>query len=397
MDKDDAMEKATSIAELKKFFKDFTAAEAPGRIEFLGNHLDYNGGRVVGTAIDAIVCALAKPLDNNKVRLFSETFEDAVIESTLERLDRKEGREFWANYPIGILKVLQMEGLAPPSGFELILTTDLPQSAGLSSSAAVELATALALLQLGNHNLKKDELARLCRKAENEFVGLPCGILDQGVSAHGEKDHLVIIDCSKEHFETVPMPKQTEFWIFDSGIKHDLVDSLYKTRHRECLDALDCLRKNHPELPFLAAATIPMLDSKQLPGKLKRRTRHVIEETARVDKAVKLLRSGGAPHEIGTLLFESHESSKALFENSMHELDFLVESLGTCHGVLGARLTGGGFGGAVMGWTTKQFSKSSAEKVADSYKEKFGYSPKVHNFKASDGARAIDPLKKPMD
>ena len=229
--------------------RDARSAIAPGRVEFLGNHLDYNGGKVLGAAIDGIVCALARPREKRTIRLFSETFEDAVVLASLDDLSQREGRESWANYPLGILWTLKEEGLSPPAGFELILTTDLPISAGLSSSAAVELATALALLQLGGHTLEKVELARLCRRAENEFVGLPCGILDQGVSAFGEKDHLVLIDCSKETFATLPLPNDTCLWVFDTGIKHDLVDSLYTTRHEECSQALTMLRKLHPALP----------------------------------------------------------------------------------------------------------------------------------------------------
>ena len=221
--------KAQSLQAYREYMKDFRSAEAPGRIEFLGNHIDYNGGKVLGAAINGIVCALARPLKEQTIRLFSESFENDVIETSLNDISPRKGSESWANYPLGVLWSLKEAKLAPPSGFELILTTDLPLAAGLSSSAAVELATALALLQLGEHELGKSNLARLCRRAENEFVGVPCGILDQGVCAHGEKDHLVLIDCEKENFSTVPLPQNSCLWIFDTGIKHDLVDSLYAT------------------------------------------------------------------------------------------------------------------------------------------------------------------------
>ncbi|SVD92203.1 uncharacterized protein METZ01_LOCUS445057, partial [marine metagenome] len=231
-----------SIAAYRESMKDARMAEAPGRIEFLGNHVDYNGGKVLGAAIDGKVCALALPHDEKTIRLFSETFEEAVVETSLDDLSKQKEEASWANYPLGILWAMQERGLAPTTGFNLVFTSDLPLSAGLSSSAAIELATALALLQLGNHSLGKLELSKLCQRAENEFVGMPCGLLDQGVSAHGEEDRLVLIDCLQENFSTLPLPADTCLWILDTGIKHDLVDSLYSPRHAECAQALEVLR-----------------------------------------------------------------------------------------------------------------------------------------------------------
>ena len=375
--------------------QDSREAAAPGRIEFLGNHIDYNGGKVLGAAINGIVCALVRPREEQTIRLFSESFENDVVETSLNDLSSRKGSEFWANYPLGVLWALKEAGRAPSSGFELILTTDLPLAAGLSSSAAVELATALALIQLGGHELGKSDLARLCRRAENEFVGLPCGILDQGVSAYGEKDHLVLIDCEKENFSTLPLPKHTCLWIFDTGIKHDLVDSLYTTRHSECSQALKLLKKRKPALPCLAAASEGLLTSSNLPDPLSKRTLHVIEETARVDRAIELLQDEAPPKEIGKLLFASHASSRDLFENSCPELDFLVDDLRGHPSVLGARLTGGGFGGAVLAWTDHEFSQTEAKVTAIAFRRTFGCDPKIHRFEASQGARIIDPLEKP--
>ncbi len=389
-----ASERGSSSTSYRKLMKDARMAQAPGRIEFLGNHVDYNGGRVLGAAIDGIVCALAIPREDPSIRLFSETFENAVVETTLDDASARKGPESWANYPLGILWALREKGLAPTSGFELILTTDLPLSAGLSSSAAVELATALALLQLGDHTLDKTELARLCRQAENEFVGMPCGLLDQGVCAHGEVDRLVLIDCRKESFSTLPLPENTYLWTFDTGIKHDLVDSLYSTRHDECRQALEALRENQPDIPCLAEASSENLSTSSLPDTLSTRALHVIEEDARVEQAVTLLQEKAPPVEIGELLFASHASSRDLFDNSCPELDFLVDDLQGKPGVLGARLTGGGFGGAVLAWTDRKFFDTLAEETVEAYQKTFGNRPKVHKFKISHGARAIDPLPK---
>jgi galactokinase len=386
--------KALSLRAYREYMQDFRCAEAPGRIEFLGNHIDYNGGKVLGAAINGIVCALVRSRKEQTIRLFSESFENDIVETSLRNFSPRKGSESWANYPLGVLWVLKEAGLAPHSGFELTLTTDLPLAAGLSSSAAVELASALALLQLGGHELCKSDLARLCRRAENEFVGLPCGILDQGVSAYGQKDHLVLIDCEKENFSTVPLPQNTCLWIFDTGIKHDLVDSLYSTRHSECSQALKLLKKGEPALPCLAAASEELLTSTDLPEPLSKRALHVVEENARVNLAIDLLLDGAPPKEIGQLLFASHTSSRDLFENSCPELDFLVNDLRGHPGVLGARLTGGGFGGAVLAWTEHEFSQTEAKLTATAFRRTFGCDPKIHRFEASQGAGITDPLEK---
>ena len=387
--------KAQSLQAYREYMKDFRSAVAPGRIEFLGNHIDYNGGKVLGAAINGIVCALVKPLPEPRIKLFSESFQNARVETSLNDLSSRKGSESWANYPLGVLWSLKQAKLAPPSGFELILTTNLPLAAGLGSSAAVELATALALLQLNDHELEKSELARLCRRAENEFVGVPCGILDQGVSAYGKKDHLVLINCEQEEFSTLPLPKKTCLWIFDTGIKHDLVDSLYATRHSECTQALKLLKKSEPALPCLAAASESSISSANLPETLSKRALHVVEEATRVNRAIELFKGEVSPKEIGELLFASHASSRDLFENSCPELDFLVDELGKYPNVLGARLTGGGFGGAALAWTKQDFSQTEAKAVAASFRKAFGNSPKIHRFEACQGARITDPLEKP--
>ena len=163
----------------RKYMKDSVAAFAPGRIEFLGNHLDYNGGTVLGAAINAGIYGLAKPTGDDSFRLFSESFEKAVITGSINHLEKQTGEKSWGNYCLGVLKALQARELAPNHGFSLILTTDLPMAAGLSSSAAVELATSLCLLQLAGKDISKNEWVTICREAENQWVGLPCGILDQ--------------------------------------------------------------------------------------------------------------------------------------------------------------------------------------------------------------------------
>ena len=251
-----------------EFMKGAVAAFAPGRIEFLGNHLDYNGGIVLGTAINAGIYGLALPMEGTDFRLFSESFEGAEISGSMQKLEKQTGKQSWANYCLGVLRVLQDRGLAPHHGFSLTLSTDLPMSAGLSSSAAVELATAQCLLQLANQEVSKKELVNICRLAENEWVGLPCGILDQGTSAFGESNQVVRIDCAKEEYSTLPLPAKTSFWIFDTGIKHDLVDSHYGTRNQECMDALNILQNTDASIKNLAECPIALLEKTEMANNL---------------------------------------------------------------------------------------------------------------------------------
>ena len=287
--------------------------------------------------------------------------------------------------------------LAPLHGFSLILTSDLPMSAGLSSSAAVELATALCLLQLANHQVSKKELVNICRQAENEWVGLPCGILDQGTSAFGKNDQVVQIDCAKEEFSTLTLPPKTSFWIFDTGIKHDLVDSQYSTRNKECMDALNILQKNNPSIKYLAECSCSLLDETEMAENLKKRARHVVEEQNRVNLFFNGLNDGTNPRELGQILTESHTSSSRNFENSVPELDFLVDLLKREEKVLGARLTGGGFGGAVLAWTMDSFSNEEAISIANAYEREWQSRPNFHSFLPSKGAAPYDPLLKPEE
>ena len=383
-----------SREEYRKQMKDSVASFAPGRIEFLGNHLDYNGGTVLGTAINAGIYGLAQPREDDSFQLFSESFEGAVINGSIDQLEKQSGEKSWGNYCMGVLRVLQQMNLAPDRGFSLILTTDLPMAAGLSSSAAVELATALCLLQLRGRELPKSELVSLCRKAENEWVGLPCGILDQGTSAFGEKNQVVRIDCAEEAFSTLPLPDGTAFWIFDTGIKHDLVDSHYGTRNRECMEALSTLQTLDPRLKHLAHCPSKLLEKANLEEDILKRTRHVIGEQARVEQFEAGLRESKSPEMLGSLLRESHRSSSELFENSVPELDHLVHLLNEDSEVFGARLTGGGFGGAALAWTSQFFNEQRAESIAQDYFTKWDIEPKFHTFSPSRGAHSRNPLDK---
>lgn len=361
-------------------------ARAPGRIEFIGNHTDYNGGTVLGAAIDRGVWVAVAPRADGRRRLASDLRVE-VIDVPAASPEKRTGPEGWANYPLGVLAAFPHFGLRVPAGFDYLAVADLPLGAGLSSSAAIELASALAFSALAGETPPRETLVRAARLAENEFVGVPCGILDQGVSGFGCKDHLVFIDCRGPRFETVPLPEGVHFWIFNTHTKHALVDGLYAARHRECMEAARALGVAQlvEATPALVAA-----GSVRLSPVVGRRARHIVEEIARVDATVAALARGDVAG-VGRLLTASHRSSQTLFENSTVELDFLVEALIATPHVFGARLTGGGFGGAVMALTGGEFDAATAQRVADAYAARFGTAPDILHMQTGDGAELLTP------
>lgn len=377
----------------KQFFKSQFNAEpayaafAPGRIEFIGNHTDYNGGLVMGVAVTEGITVCVALRDDQNIGLVSD---GAAMEIALDDLKPIKGPASWTNYPVGVTHVMRGLGMKMPVGYNIAVTSTLPAGAGMSSSAAFELATAKALAALYGFETDTVGFARIGRKAENEFVGMPCGILDQGVSAFGEADSIVLIDCATEVFRTKQMPKDTHFWILNSNKKHALVDSAYADRFQECKDALAILQKRFPE-----AATLSQLDEAQvraceaeLGDVLFRRALHVVTENARVG-AVESALAVGDLAAVGAAISASHESSRINFENSIPELDTLVDLLKKQPYVYGARLTGGGFGGAVMAFTGAEFGAEHAAVVAAAYQAEHGLEASVIHTQAGQGAQLL--------
>lgn len=362
-------------------------ARAPGRIEFVGNHTDYNGGAVLGAAIDRSVWVAAAPGTGPRIRLATAQ-SDTVVTVPADVKLPLGGPESWANYPLGVWRSLRDFGLPAPAAFDLFVTSDLPAGAGLSSSAALELAVALALLKLAGHpGPDLATLAKLGRHAENTYVGVPCGILDQGTSAHGRADSLVHIDCRGPVFSRVPFPAGTALWVFNTRDKHALIDGLYAKRRAECESAARKLGVKL--LADLTPATLAPRLGELDPTEAKR-ARHVVEEHARVAGVGEALARGDLAA-AGRLLVASHRSSQHLFENSTPALDALVDRLECEPGVHGARLTGGGFGGAAMAFTTAEFTSAQAEAVAANHAKLFGRPPEVLRLQVADGATLLSP------
>ncbi|MDR1789689.1 MAG: galactokinase [Opitutaceae bacterium] len=360
-----------------------SAARAPGRIEFIGNHTDYNGGPVLGAAINRSVWAAAAPSPNGLLNFSSEGHPPVSVDPNAPA--KLSGPASWANYPLGVWLQLPKFGLRQPAAFDLHVASDLPPGLGLSSSAAIELATALALAALSGASASRETFVKLARAAENEFVGMPCGILDQGCSGFGKKDHLVHIDCRLPAFSNIPLPAGVRLWMFNPHAKHALTDGFYAARHAECQQAAAALN-----VPFLANASPDQLEAAaySLPEIPLKRARHVIGEIARVRQVCDALARGDLS-ETGRLLTASHRSSQHLFENSIPELDNLVDLLAAHPGVLGARLSGGGFGGSVMALTTAAFTLKQAEQIAFAHHQKFHVFPDFLPLQADAGAELL--------
>ncbi len=362
-------------------------ASAPGRVEIIGNHTDYNGGTVVGAGISQrleVACSLRT---DGVIRIAS----DNVVETSAETYQESSLPE-WTRYPLGVFDELRMlEIIKADVGFDLAVVSEIPQGEGLASSAAFELATAIALTALCRslaQGSERSALVRIAHRAENRFVGVPCGLLDQTVVGFARAGFLVVLDASTGRHHLQAVPDNIRLVLFRTHIRHQLLDSPYEKRHDECRVALMGLQKVIPGIRYLAhlhPVDIVAYDV-ILNDTLARRARHIVEEQRRVGRFLKALTEGDTSA-AGGLLFDSHESSKTQFENSTPEMDFLVQKLKEQRGVLGARLSGAGWGGTVLAMVDSSFEDESADQVAASYEEVFEARSPWWRSEVSDGAR----------
>jgi galactokinase len=357
--------------------RDAVSACAPGRVELLGNHTDYNEGVVLGAAINRTICVTGLT-DVRSIRITSAGFGAVEMPATNLR-PLRDAR--WANYIVGVAAELRQLGV-PIRGFNAQVRGDLPIGSGLSSSAALELATALLLLKLFPFELPLLEIARACQRAEHRYIGVQSGLLDQVISLFGRAQHAVFFDCRTEEIRTVPFPSSLALIIADSGKQRELASGEYNSRRNE----------THNAATAFGVRALRDLKSTQINERgdvsdlLRRRARHVVEENERVWLAVELLESGDG-RGFGQLMNESHESSRSNFENSTAELDLLVAIARQLHGVLGARLTGAGFGGATVTLCETDRALVVAQQLADRYALRTGTEPQVFVCEIADGAR----------
>lgn len=352
------------------------SACAPGRVELLGNHTDYNEGLVLGAAINRVICVSGMK-DDRSIRVTSPGFGEVEIEAGKLRPLRQA---HWANYILGVADELRQLGVAI-SGFTADIRGDLPFGSGLSSSAALELSTALFLLKLFPFDVSRLEIAKACQRAEHRYVCIQSGLLDQVISLFGRAQHAVFFDCRTEGIRTVPFPSSLALIIADSTRKRELASCEYNLRRTETQNAADAFGVR--ALRDLKSAQIN--EREDIPDLLRRRARHVVEENERVWRAVELLEAGDGCG-FGELMNASHESSRRNFENSAHELDLLVSIAQRLPGVLGARLTGAGFGGATVTLCEKTAARVVAQQLAKAYTGQTGIESEVFVCEIADGA-----------
>jgi galactokinase len=362
------------------------AACAPGRVEVLGNHTDYNGGYVMSAAIDrrTVVVGARRPGDGIELRILGG---DGRAESSLAGIARDE-RNTWANYLLGPIEQIMKLPQAPAlGGMALGIYGDVPLGSGLSSSASLEVATALAVQSLYPFEIGKMELAQLCQRAENEFVGVKCGLLDQFSSVFGRPDHLLYLDCLTLHEEVLAIGgSDASLVVCNSMIKHELTGGEYNERREECESAARKLGQTR-----LRDVSVSMLEAgrSKLTEKEYKRARHIVHEDDRVLEARAAVGAGDL-RAVGRLMSESHLSSRDYFENSTPELDSLSEIARSLPGCHGARLTGGGFGGCVLSLVDTGQAEPFAKLLAQTYGARIGRIPEVFVCRIGDGARQLD-------
>lgn len=359
---------------------------APGRVNLIGEHTDYTLGFVLPVALELASYIAAAPSPDGKLRIYSEHHQemrewDAGALGTLERAHH------WSDYPIGVAHELEGAGV-PVAPANLMIRSSVPEGSGLSSSAALEVSAAFAFLR--GRAFPPVDLARLCQRAEVEFVGMPCGIMDQYISIFGRENSAVQIDCRSLEHRFVQLPPGIAFLAVNTMVKHALAGSAYKDRVAECAAALAGIRRRFPQAQSLRDVSLEQLITakSELPHVVARRARHVVTENARVERFVEASESGDLPL-MGRLLVESHRSLQHDYEVSCVELDFLVDTAISLDGVYGSRMTGGGFGGCTVTMLRPETEERFRTEITKAYEEKFQVSPMIYTCKPSDGAAEL--------
>ena len=356
-------------------------ARAPGRVNLIGDHTDYNEGFVLPMAIDRAVWIAVRPRDDARVLVYSLDFDRPADFDLGQELQHATG---WEEYVRGIAWALQERnrGAQRHHGWEGVVVSDVPSGAGLSSSAALELATARAFLGAWTQPWSASEMARVAQRAENEWVGVNCGIMDQLISAGGEEGHALLIDCRSLATRTVPLPERAAVMVLDTATRRGLVDSAYNERRAQCEDAAR----------FFGVRALRDVDEQTFEARagdmepiVRKRARHVITENARTLAAAAALEAADLPR-LGRLMDESHASLRDDFEVSRAELDIMVSVARSQNGVHGVRMTGAGFGGCAVALVERDASSSVLSEVGERYTAITGLVPTLYLCSAAAGA-----------
>ena len=360
-----------------------TVVRAPGRVNLIGEHTDYNGGFVLPMAIDRAVWIALRPRRDGVVKVHSLDYRE---EASFALANVHKGEHGWIEYLKGVAWVLQEDGLGEKlAGWEGVLAGDVPLGAGLSSSAALEMATICAFAATSDFRLEPSRMAQLGQRAENKWVGVNCGIMDQLISAAGREGHALLIDCRSLQTELVPLPESTRVVLLDTATRRGLEGSAYNERRAQCEAACRFFGVH-----LLRDLTVECFEQEanQLDTLTRRRARHVISENARTLEAAEALKQGDAQR-LGQLMNESHASLRDDFEVSCRELNIMAEMAQhqpSCHG---ARMTGGGFGGCAVALVEAKGAMDFAATVAGQYEKATGLKSNIYVCQAADGAKIV--------
>ncbi len=358
-------------AVLERYEKEFggkpVIVRSPGRVNIIGEHTDYNEGFVLPAAIDRAAYVAVGPRQDDTISLYSEHFNESY-EVKLGNL--KPTDKGWPNYVLGVADQMIKRGYAL-KGFNLVLDADVPIGAGLSSSAAVECATAYALNEIFDLDIEKLELVKIAQKAEHTFAGVLCGIMDQFASVHGKKDHVIKLDCRSLEYEYVPLKLEGyKLLLLNTNVKHSLASTEYNTRRQQCEQGVALVKAHHPQVKSLRDVTPEMLEQYVAPADetIYRRCKYVVEENIRLLSGCEDLKNGHI-EDLGQKMFATHKGLSKEYEVSCQELDYLVDYVKGNKDVLGARMMGGGFGGCTINIVKEEAIEGLVQKVSADYRQ----------------------------
>ena len=363
---------------------------APGRVNLLGEHVDYNDGFVMPAAIDLATYIAFSAAASHQTTLLAADFEEQALFSPQTITTRTQPDSMplpdWAHYPAGVMLALLEEGLPVPA-LDAVYASNVPRGSGLSSSASVEMVFMTAWQNLGGWTLSAMQRALLGQKAENQYVGVNCGIMDQFASACGVKNRLLWLDCRTLEWKTIPLPENVSIVIADTKVRRKLTSGEYNKRRFACEEAVRLLKQDLPDIKALRDVSIEDFNhfSQRLPEEVSKRARHVVEEIERTKQAPALLEAGDI-QSFGILMNECHASLRDLYDVSCPELDTMVRIAQNLAGCYGARLTGAGFGGCTVNVLAREHAKSFAQALAAGYEAETGYPPEIYISSPSEGA-----------
>jgi galactokinase len=370
-----------------------SVVRAPGRVNLLGEHVDYNDGFVLPIAIDRATWLAFSPSDTDRTTLAALDLAEEVSftpETLLAKTDT-DGNPLpiWALYPAGVMWALRETSLATPA-LKGVYASNVPQGSGLSSSASVEMAFALAWQTLGGWQRPPMERALLGQKAENQYVGVNCGIMDQFASACGEQDRLLYLDCRSLEWQSLPLPNDIAIVIADTKMRRTLTSGEYNKRRADCEEAVRILSAKLPGIQSLRDVSVATFNqhASELPERVEKRARHVVEEIERSVRAIPVLEQDNKA-EFGKLLNQCHVSLRDLYEVSIPELDVMVNVAQSLPGCYGARLTGAGFGGCTVNLVAREQVDAFSRALETGYEEETGFPPEIYICSASNGAKLL--------